>query len=276
MKKSKIFMILSFVFAFILSANVFASTNTEVRTADDLKIRSDITVNSTVREAALSTPKVDASEKVYDFADLLTDEEEQDLYEKITKFINKTKMDMVIVTIDENNKNSSMDYADDFYDYNDFGVGSNHDGILFLIDMDKRNMWISTTGKAIQKYSDAKIDSILDSTYDRISVQDYYGCAKAFINDATPKFPIIQIVLVCLTGTAIFIGIACSKHKTVRKAVQAKQYLDKDSFKLTENEDRFVTTHTSKVYDPPSSSGGGSSRHSSSSGSSHGGGGRSF
>ena len=114
MKKSKIFMILSFVFAFILSANVFASTNTEVRTADDLKIRSDITVNSTVREAALSTPKVDASEKVYDFADLLTDEEEQDLYEKITKFINKNKMDMVIVTIYENKKNSSMDYADDF------------------------------------------------------------------------------------------------------------------------------------------------------------------
>ena len=72
-----------------------------------------------------------------------------------------------------------------------------------------------------------------------------------------------------------------NKHKTIKKATQAKQYLVNGSFKLTEKEDRFVTSHTTKHYNPPSSSrsggsGGGSSTHFSSSGSSHGGGGRSF
>lgn len=277
MKKCKILGAFMFVFLLIYSVSIFASTNTYLRTEEDLKINSSINVTQNVINSALATPKVDASEKVYDFADLLTETEEEEIYNRIIKFIDKSNIDMVVVTIDENNKSSSMVYADDFYDYNDFGIGDKKDGILFLIDMDNRNMWISTTGSAIRKYSDEKIDSILDATYNKISNQDYYGCILEFIDNSTSKFPIGAILSVSLVGTVIFVIIGCFKHRTIRKAVQAKQYLNKDSFKLTENEERFITTHTTKVYDPPSSSGGGgSSSHSSSSGSSHGGGGRSF
>ena len=46
----------------------------------------------------MNTKKVDASEKIYDFSDILTDEEEQLLKVKIDQFIQDNNMDMVIVT----------------------------------------------------------------------------------------------------------------------------------------------------------------------------------
>ena len=306
MKKLRIYLILILIVVIVFNTTVFASTNTYPRTENDLKINSSIKVTESVKRAALATPKVDASEKVYDFAELLTDSEEIALYNKIMTFINTYNMDMAIVTINDNNKYSPMHYADDFYDYNDFGIGSTFDGMLFLIDMDNREMWISTTGQAIIMYDDYRIEKILDETYKYISSKDYYNCTKAFVEKASnyasvgipssnsgykidengnyvraeseSSFPIFGIIVFSLIVSSVFIGIACYMHKTIRKATQAKHYLVKDSFNLTGNEDRFVTTHTSKVYDPPSSSssGGGSSTHSSSSGRSHGGGGRSF
>ena len=297
-----------------LNIKVFASTNTTPRTEENLMIRDNITVTNTVKKAALATPKVDETEKVYDFANLLTDEEEKKLFNEITEYIQTYNMDMVIVTIDKNNKSSAMDYADDFYDYNNFGKGSTHDGVLFLIDMDTRNMWISTTGEAIRIYSDARIDSILDSTYNYIKIPNYYKCASAFVSRASSYAKlgvpssnkntyinengeyiynsndefgmttgyIFCSIFVSLLASFIFIAIASYKHKTIKKATQAKQYLVNGSFNLTEKQDRFVSSNTTKHYNPPSSSGGshysggGSSTHSSSSGGCHGGGGRSF
>ena len=49
----------------------------------------------------LNTPYVDASRKLYDFADILTDEEESVLRDKIAAYIEKTNMDLVIVTLDK-------------------------------------------------------------------------------------------------------------------------------------------------------------------------------
>ena len=311
MKKFNIYLTFIFIFIIAFCTNIFASTTTYPRTEEDLGIDKNFTITSTVKNAALATPKVDASEKVYDFANLFTEQEELSLYNAITNYINSYNMDMAVVTIDNNNKYSAMDYADDFYDYNNFGIGNKYDGLLFLIDMDTREMWISTTGQAILIYDDYRIDKILDATYSYISKQQYYECANAFIeksssyagngipssnknykldengnyvrkSNSEKSFPIIGMLIFSGIVTVIFLAIAASKHKTIKKATQAKEYLVKDSFNLTVNEDRFITSNTTKVYDPPSSSssssssGGGSSTHSSSSGTSHGGGGRSF
>ena len=55
------------------------------------------TINENNKKNVLNTPAVDANDKIYDFAEVLTDEEEQILKEKINNFIKETKMDMVIV-----------------------------------------------------------------------------------------------------------------------------------------------------------------------------------
>lgn len=285
-KKISIIMIIGY----IMFSNIYtiASTRTEERTNNDLKVEADVNVTSSNKYKILQTPKVDETEKIYDFADLLTPSEEENLYIEIEKFIEKYNLDMVIVTINENNKSSAMNYADDFYDYNNFGKGKQNNGLLFLIDMDTREMWISTTGKAIKVYSDSKIDSILDYTYNKISVKDYYGCASQFITSAT-KYANASLgagaifLKVCIIPgiiTICVIGFGLSKHRTVHKQNSADMYTKSvrgnDGLVLITNKDDYIRSHTSRSRRSSDSSSGGSSTHSGSSGSSHGGGGRSF
>ena len=98
---------------------------------------------------------------VYDFAELL--ENEEALEAEIAELRERWTIDVVIVTTDDAHGKSSMEYADDFFDYNGFGYDKPMgDGVLFLIDMDNRQIWISTCGKAIIYFTDSRIDEALD------------------------------------------------------------------------------------------------------------------
>jgi len=277
---------ISLIFAFVLLFSTSFASSYETRE------------NSVV-------PKVDETKKVYDFADLFTNSEESLLYYEITDFISKSNLDMAVVTINNNPRYSAMKYADDFYDYNNFGIGATNDGLLFLIDMDTREMWISTTGNAILMYDDARIDNILDAAYLEISNKDYYECASKFVekseyyynlgipssnknasidengdyiynsgvSDSDMIFPLLIFSIIV---ALIVVFIMKGRHKTIRKATTAWAYMHNPS--ITYREDTFLTTFTNRTYSPrsTSSSGGGSSTHRSSSGRSHGGGGRRF
>lgn len=247
---------------------------------------------------------LDTSLKVYDDANLLTSEEEVQLKEKIDLFIEKYNMDMAVVTTNDNSSSgSTKDYAQDFYDYNGFGIGDTKDGVLFLIDRTYgyNDLWMVTTGKAILIYDDNRVSSILD---DVVYAKDsgYYQMFRAFIDTSSEyaekgvapsnsenyidsdgnlrhkrQFPWIWITLITISVPSIIVGVLVARNKMIKKEVQAAAYLDQNSIEYTRREDRFITTHTTSVYIPPNnggSSGGGSSTFSSHSGTSHGGGGR--
>ena len=232
--------------------------------------------------------------RLVDRADLLSELEEEELEARLDEISERQQADVVVVTVNSLDGKSAQDYADDFYDYNDFGVGVNKNGLLFLIDMDNRKMWISTTGKAIEIYNDKRIDAILDYTYDKISKKDYSGCAEQFIKYATyfakkgrnggdtiiSTSKMIKSSLICSSiATAIFIIIGVCSHRKPQKNREASKYISKP-LKLTEQTDQFLDKHVSQTrrVESSSSSGesSGSSTHSGSSGTSHGGGGRSF
>ena len=266
------------------------SNNTLNTNSSSTYSNSTYTNTTTSKTAKETTPVVDETKKIYDYANLITDEEEIELYNKVQEFINKYNMDMVIVTINSNPKSSSMAYADDFYDYNNFGKGANKSGLLFLIDMQNRNMWISTTGDAINIYTDSRINTILDYTYDKISNEDYNGCAEQFIDKASyfankgltggskvvtvPKMICNSLIFAGLV-TIVFICIGLATHRKPKKKKEASNYITQP-LKLSNKLDTFLDKHVSKVKIETSSSSGGSSTHSGSSGTSHGGGGRSF
>ena len=301
MKKFKYLLLIVILFGFCIIP-VFASTNTFTRTEDNLLVSPDITVTSQNLDNILGTPAVDASEKVYDFAELLTPSEEEQIYNRVQKFINKTNLDLAVVTINDNNKFSAMEYADDFYDYNDFGTDSEYSGVLFLVDMDTREIYMSTTGKAISMYSDYRIDMTLDAIYQDFSNENYLNGITKFVaiienydtiglpsnkdskyainneGEVYRKFPWLIVFGIPSVITAIVIGILISKNKLVRVATSSREYLDKDSLQIKTVSDRLVSTNTIAVprSSGSSSGGGGSSRHSGSSGRSHGGGGHRF
>lgn len=121
--------------------------------------------------------------KVYDEALLFTEDEKDELQKMCVESAESTKLDVVVATIDDSEGKSSMVYADDFYDDMGFGYDQGASGLIMLIDMDNREIYISTAGIAIEYFNDNDIDNILTDMDDFMASADYFDAAVMFIND---------------------------------------------------------------------------------------------
>ena len=92
------------------------------------------------------------TERLADFADLLDDGQEEELEAKLDQVSEDYGCDVVVVTEEALDGAVPQDYADDFFDYNDYGMGEDKSGILFLITMSERKWCISTHGEAISDF----------------------------------------------------------------------------------------------------------------------------
>lgn len=243
---------------------------------------------------------------VFDKAGLMTDAEIAALEERITDIRAKTEIDLVILTIDDAEGKTSMEYADDFYDGGLFGVGASASGVLFLIDLDNSEAWISTSGRAITQLSDATIDKILDDAYEGLSSGDFYAAAESFLDGAdrylkpvsqpasrppaskpaSEGAPLKKDGIISMLGA---IAAAFFFYRTVKRRYQkppkrgnaAAEKSYRVAFQLTQNDDQFLDRRVTSRYIPPPpppvriNRGSGSSTHTFSSGRTHGGG-RSF
>ena len=122
------------------------------------------------------------SDYVYDYADLLTTEEEAELQNYAENFRGNWNMNFLVVTTNDAEGKSSMEYADDFYDAR-FPESSEEDGMIYLIDMDNREIYLSTCGEAIRYLTDSRIDHILDEAYNCVADGDYYGTFVTFFDE---------------------------------------------------------------------------------------------
>ena len=96
MKKFKnIFLIILLIYV----TPVLASTKTYERTEEDLGVNKNWIITEQNKSNVLATPRVNADGKIYDFAEVITEEDEATLFNLAKNFINKTNMDIVIVTI---------------------------------------------------------------------------------------------------------------------------------------------------------------------------------
>lgn len=293
------------IILFSCSLVVNAEVLTYERTKGNYRVPSDITVNSSNENAVLSTPSVDESVKVYDFAGLLNNSQEDDLYDSIIRFTNKTGLDVVIVTIDDNPGKTIKDEAADFYDYNYFKTN----GIIFMIDMEIREYAIVASGSGMSTYTDSEIDYMLDNAYPYIAGKNYYSAFRAFLSDLDTYYStqdnsydydeydldgngtILNRIFSALMGagitTLVIILVMVFQCRMVRKANSSRSYLVEETKKIDNLGEIKTGSHTTKTRIQSSSSGGssgsfrsgGGSRSSSfrgSSGRSHSGGSRRF
>ncbi len=220
--------------------------------------------------------------RVYDYANLLNDNEESSINETISELSAKTNLDIVVVTEDEGVDGYYTAFADDFYDYNGFGFDESNSGVLLFIDMEDRVVWMSTTGKAISIFTDSRIQNITDECARYLGKEYYYGAVSSFLNDFksyTVKSingaeAIVAVVLAGITFALIFL-ITCKRYKT--NGQECSYDVDKNAdLYIAGSFDNLIDVRHRTVHIVSSSGGGGSSTHSGSSGSSHGGGGSSF
>ncbi len=123
------------------------------------------------------------STRIDDAADLFSDSEETAIGEVLTEFALETSYSAVVLTTDYADGKSSQEYADDYFDNLILSEGWEEKGILFLIDMDNREVCISTMGECIDVYA-GSIDYIIDSGYDELADGNYSECIILMINAA--------------------------------------------------------------------------------------------
>lgn len=114
--------------------------------------------------------------RVVDNADILTDEEEARLSDRISAVSEEIGKDVVIFTDDSSYGFSHAVYAADFYDFNGYGVGDDREGICLMICMEtgNRGWWACCTGPdMMEKYTEEYANDIDDVLYEYMAAGDY-------------------------------------------------------------------------------------------------------
>lgn len=135
----------------------------------------------------------DRSQRVFDYAELLNEEEKEQLEGLIVEFRETTNMDFVFLTSEDTEYSSSdivaekigMAFAEDFYDYNGFGSGEDNAGLIYFLDMSNRMPIIITTGVTIDYITDARLTYMFNNISLDLSIQKYYSSATRIISAAT-------------------------------------------------------------------------------------------
>lgn len=289
------------IFLFFLGISVNAGTNTYDREElPNYGVNKKWKITESNKQEILNTYAVNASEKIYDFSNILTDSEEKELKLKVDEFIKKYKTDVAIV-IDDYAYSSDYEnenFIANFYDYNDFGMDYNNSGIVLFRNTYSRDPYynIYMFGDAQLYISKERADATLDNIYDYLHSKNYLEGFTKFIDDLTmyyrqgiPKemskyevdemgylvrkytIPWFTAIGLGIVITFIAMYILISKNKMIYEQTKANEYINKQSSSITNKRDVFLSSNTSSyVIDSGGSSGGGSFRGSSGGGHSSG------
>ena len=261
-----------------------------------------------VRLAAGNAPRENNSapvERVYDYADVLTDDEEEKLRSQIAKAEKRLHMDIVIVTFNESVEgeeaaekfgspyweDNMQTLADDFWDEKGYGYNKNFegDGMLLLHNWyeGQNGEHLSTSGKAEWNLSSRDIDRLLDRV-DRYYDTNLYRAYSEFVEAVVERFDVsIRVDFSYWIGSAVLATIIAAvyasvglSHTKAKDTTAVNAYVVDGKPNMILKRDDFIRKHVTQRRIESSSSGGGGhssgggggGHHTSSSGASHGGG----
>lgn len=222
-------------------------------------------------------------QNIYDDAGLLTNDETAKLQKKIDKVQEKDRVTIYLVTTKDDQGLSSFDYADEFFTEAHIEKGlTTDDAVVFLINMDYREVLINAYGKTEDLIDPNTATSITDNVASYLKDNEYYSASKAGIDDITMYVEKNYIIfhawfqiLAALILSGIIVAIMAFSRKTPM-TTNSVTYLDQSNSRLRFHHDNYIRTTVTKVRKPQNNGGsgggghrtGGSSGHSCSSGSS--------
>ena len=239
-------------------------------------------------------------ERVFDYANKLTPEEEDVLREKITQAEELCGIDIMVLTLDESLEEYAKSYesiigpvepyqytmvfADNFYDEGKFGYDEPYGDGVILVDNWYREAdggvysWASTSGKVYETLSEDDIEFILDMCLEYVE-DDPAGAYGYFVdliadymNPNTSFWDVmggsISVIIGLIAGLIFF--FVNYGGKKGEKTVGSRTYVKSGNADIRERQDIFLTKTMSRRKIETESSGGG---HVSAGGHTHGGGG---
>lgn len=246
------------------------------------------------------------TERVYDYAEVLTAEEEEKLRQYIAETEKKLHIDIVLVTFSQSVEGADAmkqydlnsqdwelnmrDIADDFWDENHYGYnkGFEGDGVLLLHNwyQGQNGEHLSTSGSVEAAFSMRDIDEVLYAVDDYYATDPYkayraYVKTVADLMDDSLELPFSWgTVFILPIIIALIYAASGSSQKKAENTVAVNAYVAGGKPELHDKTDAFLRKSvTTRKIETSSSSGGGGGRssgggghHVSSSGASHGGG----
>lgn len=217
---------------------------------------------------------------VFDEAQLLDEQQEQQLNDLAAKYTKKYDCGLYIATVDNYRDSGSdvQDAAEKIYQEKNMGVGAQHDGILLLLSMSERDYaLICHGGLANRIFDQTARGDIADSFLSYFGRNDWNNGFQAYLENSGKALSGdhfkqgmlgIVVVLVCPAAVALIVVMTLkSKMKSVKIGAQARMYLLQGSEKWRVRDD--IYTHTTEVrrrIEQPRSQSGGHGSSSSSGG----------
>lgn len=148
--------------------------------------------------------------QVIDNANIIDGEYESRITDMINQIEEEYQVDIVVLTTrdtrtaydqynDAEVNSIARNYADDYFDNNGYGFGENRDGMLYLIDMNNRVSWISSSGAMIEYITDDREEEIFNAASWYMS-DGNYGMAVLRAMEQTERFMDDGII----NGTVIY------------------------------------------------------------------------
>jgi uncharacterized protein len=237
----------------------------------------------------LTAVSVFAQSRIVDNAGLLSGGEIQELEKLAAEIASAYNFDLVIVTEKNIGGASPMNYADDFFDYNGYGLGADRDGCLLLQVTETRDWWFSTSGRGIGILNSAAGNRLEKDVVKFLRRDEPSGAYRVFVSDwekflvldaKGKKYSFIReysLVLyigawvVSLVIALVAVQIMKAKMNTALPKTEAGSFIVPGSLVFTKQKDVFLYSTVTKNKRVQSSSSSGAGTHISSSGRTHGG-----
>lgn len=269
-------------------------------------------IESNVPRTNLSAP----AERVYDYADVLTEEERAGLRQRIAEVEARLHIDIVLVTLNQPMAGEEamrqygyrsvewdqnmMDYADDFWDENRYGYnkGFEGDGCVLVHNWyeGQSGAHLSPSGSVEARFGSSDIDDVLRAVA-KYNKADPYKAYMAYIDEVyslmssaygsqSTLFSLGAVIVLPLIA-ALGYAVTNLNQKKAKDTTTASTYVEGGKPVMREKADDFIrkSVVTRKIESGSSGSGGrgggsshsgGGGHHTSRSGASHGGGSRRF
>ena len=204
---------------------------------------------------------------LYDEVDLLSPLEEKEVLERLNEVSDKHNVDIAVAAVETAGVAFASDYAEDFYDENNYGRGTGRDGALLILIMDERDYRILSNGMVADAISLDTIDEIGDEIVSDLSAGAYANAFTKFADECDYyinghlngfPFPFGFIFAICF-GVAFIIALIVVivmrlQLKSARKQHNAGYYTNRASINITRTSDLFLYRNVVTVKKPDQSS----------------------
>ena len=216
---------------------------------------------------------------VLDEADLLTDEEESQLLDKLEAITEEYNLEVAVATVESKEGNEMNFFTDHFFDENGYGTGENHDGILFMVSIGDREWHITTHGYGMTAFNDDGLAYLKENVEPLLKDENFYGAFDTYAdlcqdllemaaNGEPYTEPFSPIWILISLGIGLVLAFLCTmgmraQLKSVRTQDSAVDYVRKGSMDVTRSNDIFLYHTVTRTEKPKndSSSGGSDSDH---------------